>query len=380
VCCSGHAPARRPGRRRGHHPPGRRARGPRPPSRSPAAAHRAGCRRRRAGRAAAAIDRGCGPTGALSPRGSASAQRLSVQPASCDDGHSGSMTQSSQRAGGRRRSAGRGGSAGRRPPATARAGTGASGPARCDRVVLAGEAQPPRQPHGTWVSTTTPSLRPKPLDSTTLAVLRATPGRASSSSIVPGTSPPWRSSSRRAVACRFFAFWRNSPSEADQLLDPLERRRRDRLRAGQLANSTRVTSLTFTSVDCADSIVAASSSQRWRSPARSSRPAAPRPSRSRIDRRPQRLAAVAGQRPVGITRRSLPRARPALAVTGRTHRRPTAHAHRGGSIGRVTVKVVPSPSRLSTRIVPPWRSTAWRTIDSPSPVPPVSRDRAVSTR
>ena len=39
--------------------------------------------------------------------------------------------------------------------------------------------------------------------------------------------------------------------------------------------------------------------------------------------------------------------------------------------------VVPSPSSLSTSIVPPWFSTTCFTIARPSPVPPVSRDRAV---
>ena len=48
--------------------------------------------------------------------------------------------------------------------------------------------------------------------------------------------------------------------------------------------------------------------------------------------------------------------------------------------GNVSVKVVPLPSRLSTLIVPSIRSTTCRTMESPSPVPPTSRDRARSTR
>src|SRR6185369_16679974 len=43
----------------------------------------------------------------------------------------------------------------------------------------------------TWVSTTTPSFSPKALPSTTLAVLRPTPGSARRSSMRGGTSPPW---------------------------------------------------------------------------------------------------------------------------------------------------------------------------------------------
>jgi hypothetical protein len=50
----------------------------------------------------------------------------------------------------------------------------------------------------TWVSTTMPSFEPKALPRTTLAVLRPTPGRATSSDIVRGTSPPC--SSTRALA------------------------------------------------------------------------------------------------------------------------------------------------------------------------------------
>ncbi len=56
----------------------------------------------------------------------------------------------------------------------------------------------------------------------------------------------------------------------------------------------------------------------------------------------------------------------------------------GGGIvpsrGRRTSKVVPPPSRDSARTEPPWASTIAATIDSPSPAPPVSRDRAGSPR
>ena len=44
------------------------------------------------------------------------------------------------------------------------------------------------------------------------------------------------------------------------------------------------------------------------------------------------------------------------------------------------VNVVPLPSSLEALIVPPWSSTICLTMDSPSPVPPVARERALSTR
>ncbi len=45
-----------------------------------------------------------------------------------------------------------------------------------------------------------------------------------------------------------------------------------------------------------------------------------------------------------------------------------------------TWKVEPSPSRLSTPASPPWASAMCLTIAKPSPVPPSSRDRPLSTR
>jgi len=50
-----------------------------------------------------------------------------------------------------------------------------------------------------------------------------------------------------------------------------------------------------------------------------------------------------------------------------------------GSAGRVTVKVVPSPGVLSTRIAPLCKSTICFTIERPSPVPPDFLDRDLST-
>ena len=49
-------------------------------------------------------------------------------------------------------------------------------------------------------------------------------------------------------------------------------------------------------------------------------------------------------------------------------------------MGRSMMKVVPLFSSLSARISPSCKSTIWRTMDRPRPVPPVSRERALSTR
>ena len=47
------------------------------------------------------------------------------------------------------------------------------------------------------------------------------------------------------------------------------------------------------------------------------------------------------------------------------------------SVGRTRGKVDPSPSRESTSTRPWWLLATWRTMDRPSPVPPVSRLRPV---
>jgi len=39
-------------------------------------------------------------------------------------------------------------------------------------------------------------------------------------------------------------------------------------------------------------------------------------------------------------------------------------------LGRVTSNIEPCPGSLETRISPPWASTMFRTIQSPSPNPP----------
>ena len=101
---------------------------------------------------------------------------------------------------------------------------------------------------------------PKAVLRTTFAVLRPTPGSASSSSRVRGTSPPWRSTSSRAIAATFaalalyrpmvlmYGFRPSSPSAA--------------MAAGVFTtgNRRRVALLTPTSVACADSVTATSSS------------------------------------------------------------------------------------------------------------------------
>ena len=48
--------------------------------------------------------------------------------------------------------------------------------------------------------------------------------------------------------------------------------------------------------------------------------------------------------------------------------------------GKVTVKTVPLPTVLETEISPRLRWTMVRTMASPSPLPPLFRERALSTR
>ena len=61
------------------------------------------------------------------------------------------------------------------------------------------------------------------------------------------------------------------------------------------------------------------------------------------------------------------------------HRPPTS-AKLNQATGSVTRTVVPRPGSLSMRSWPPWANTRCLTIASPRPVPPSSRDRALSTR
>ena len=59
---------------------------------------------------------------------------------------------------------------------------------------------------------------------------------------------------------------------------------------------------------------------------------------------------------------------------------PLAVAPAGMARGRVKKKVEPWPSALSTRMRPPWASTMCLAMARPRPVPPDSRERALSTR
>src|SRR4051812_6219344 len=56
------------------------------------------------------------------------------------------------------------------------------------------------------------------------------------------------------------------------------------------------------------------------------------------------------------------------------------HAASTGRSGMWSRNVEPSPSRDSTVTAPPWLAATCRTMDRPSPVPPVPRPRARSTR
>lgn len=63
----------------------------------------------------------------------------------------------------------------------------------------------------------------------------------------------------------------------------------------------------------------------------------------------------------------------------RSRTEPAAQRHACAS-GRITVKRLPCPFSLSIRSLPRWRLMMCLTMASPSPVPPCSRERWVSTR
>ena len=52
----------------------------------------------------------------------------------------------------------------------------------------------------------------------------------------------------------------------------------------------------------------------------------------------------------------------------------------GPPVGRVKKNVAPLPGSLFTQTLPPWFCTMCLTMDKPRPVPPCSRERALSTR
>ena len=122
-----------------------------------------------------------------------------------------------------------------------------------------------RESRPTWVSTTTPSLREKNVPRTTLAVLRPTPGSSTSSSIVSGTSPPWCSSRYAAAPWIDLALLRKNPVAWMAASTSARSAAARSAGVGQRRNSSGVTWLTTTSVDCADRMVATSNSQaeRW---------------------------------------------------------------------------------------------------------------------
>ena len=70
----------------------------------------------------------------------------------------------------------------------------------------------------------------------------------------------------------------------------------------------------------------------------------------------------------------------AFALCILLHLRTRARNFRSRQIGISTIKVEPCPSLLSSLTVPDSRCAACLTIASPSPVPPLLRERALSTR
>ena len=68
------------------------------------------------------------------------------------------------------------------------------------------------------------------------------------------------------------------------------------------------------------------------------------------------------------------------AVAGHRAERPADADEQPRHAGILTVKRAPPSARFSTRTSPPCRPTRCLTIDRPRPVPPVSRERALSTR
>lgn len=118
----------------------------------------------------------------------------------------------------------------------------------------------------TWVSTGKPGRSSATLR-TTFAVFRPTPASAVRSSIDPGTSPPWTSTRRDAIANRLRAFDRKNPVACTSVSSSVGSAAARSSAVGYRAKSAGVTRFTFASVDCADRIVATSNSNalRWSS-------------------------------------------------------------------------------------------------------------------
>src|SRR5579864_5812209 len=112
----------------------------------------------------------------------------------------------------------------------------------------------------TCVSTTTPNgfLNHEP--NTTFAVLRATPGKVNNCSISCGTSPPNSATIFFAAPTTDFDLLRKNPVERTSGSSCSGFSAANACTVGYLRNNSGVTRLTFTSVDCADKIVATRSS------------------------------------------------------------------------------------------------------------------------
>src|SRR5439155_20276409 len=78
---------------------------------------------------------------------------------------------------------------------------------------------------------------------------------------------------------------------------------------------------------------------------------------------------------------SVHRTAPFVRLWMRHKHRDNYRASGGGAAnGMATVNVVPSPTAVLTDAWPPWASAIDATMASPSPAPPIARERALSTR
>ena len=109
------------------------------------------------------------------------------------------------------------------------------------------------------MSTVTPTAVLNAFPSSTLAVLRPTPVRPVSASIVRGTSPPWSAMTAAAIARRLLALLRKKPVDWTSRSSSSCVTAASDVTVGYFRNSTGVTLFTRSSVHCADRIVAISS-------------------------------------------------------------------------------------------------------------------------
>ena len=109
-----------------------------------------------------------------------------------------------------------------------------------------------------WVSTVMPGT-PNALPSTTLAVLRPTPGRVTRSASRPGTSPSKRSTMAALRLITEFVLARKKPVGRSTASISSRSAPASASAVGQRENSVGVTELTITSVVWAESTVATSS-------------------------------------------------------------------------------------------------------------------------